>query len=181
MLFGSARVRAALWMAATAVWPAPQASSASKSPFHLGADISSLAQVEARGGVCLDGGQPGDAPAIFMKHGCFRLRIWVDPRSGANGPEYAAKPARRIKAAGASFMLDFHYSDNWADLQKQFKPAAWAKLDFDALVTQTESYTADVIGRLRPRELRPISCRSAMRSPAARCGPMPRSRFRSPP
>jgi len=86
-----------------------------------------------------------------MKHGwtCFRLRIWVDPRGGANGLEYTTALAKRIKAAGGTFMLDFHYSDWWADPQKQNKPAAWAGLDFDGLVKQTESYTADVIRTLK--------------------------------
>ena len=127
------------------------AAAASKNAFYLGADISSLAQVEARGGVYLDDGKPADAIALFMKHGwtCFRLRIWVDPRDGANGLEYTTKLAKRIKAAGGSFMLDFHYSDWWADPQKQPKPAAWAKLDFDALEKQTEAYTADVIRTLK--------------------------------
>ncbi|HWB85033.1 MAG TPA: glycosyl hydrolase 53 family protein [Bryobacteraceae bacterium] len=120
-------------------------------PFYLGADISTLPQVEARGGVYLDDGKPTDAISLFMKHGwtCFRLRIWVDPRNGVNGLEYTTKLARRIKAAGATFMLDFHYSDWWADPQKQNKPAAWAKLDFDGLEKQTESYTADVMRTLK--------------------------------
>jgi arabinogalactan endo-1,4-beta-galactosidase len=122
-----------------------------KSPFYLGADISSLAQVESRGGVYLDDGKPADAIALFMKHGwtCFRLRIWVDPRGGGNGLEYTTKLAKRIKDAGGSFMLDFHYSDTWADPQKQFKPAAWANLDFDGLVKQVETYTAQVIHALK--------------------------------
>jgi arabinogalactan endo-1,4-beta-galactosidase len=120
-------------------------------PFYLGADISTLAQVERQGGVYMDDGKPGDALAIFMKNGwtCFRLRIWVDPRNGVNGLEYTTRLARRIKDAGGTFMLDFHYSDWWADPQKQNKPAAWAKLDFDALVKQTESYTANVVKTLK--------------------------------
>ena len=69
--------------------------------------------------------------------------------NGVNGLEYTTKLAKRIKDAGATFMLDFHYSDWWADPQKQNKPAAWAKLDFDALVQQTESYTSNVIGTLK--------------------------------
>jgi arabinogalactan endo-1,4-beta-galactosidase len=121
------------------------------SPFYLGADISTLAQVEQRGGIYMDGDKPGDALAIFMKNGwtCFRLRIWVDPRNGVNGLEYTTKLAKRIKDAGATFMLDFHYSDWWADPQKQNKPAAWAKLDFDALVQQTQDYTSNVIRTLK--------------------------------
>jgi arabinogalactan endo-1,4-beta-galactosidase len=127
------------------------ASTNKPSPFYLGADISTLSEVEQRGGVYMDGGKPGDALAIFMKNGwtCFRLRIWVDPRNGANGLEYTTKLAKRIKDAGATFMLDFHYSDWWADPQKQNKPAAWANLDFDALVKQTESYTANVMRTLK--------------------------------
>src|ERR1035441_8741697 len=128
-----------------------KASIAKPSPFYLGADISTLSQVEQRGGVYMDGDKPGDALAIFLKHGwtCFRLRIWVDPRNGVNGLEYSTKLAKRIKDAGGTFMLDFHYSDWWADPQKQNKPAAWAKLDFDALVEQTETYTANVIKTLK--------------------------------
>ena len=119
--------------------------------FYLGADISTLSQVEQQGGIYLDGDRPGDALRIFMKHGwtCFRLRIWVNPRNGMNGLEYTTKLAKRIKDAGATFMLDFHYSDWWADPQKQNKPAAWAKLDFDSLVNQVETYTSNVVKTLR--------------------------------
>ncbi|HSY43094.1 MAG TPA: glycosyl hydrolase 53 family protein [Candidatus Acidoferrum sp.] len=120
-------------------------------PFYLGADISTLSEVDQRGGVYMDGNQPGDALAIFMKHGwnCFRLRIWVNPRNGVNGLAYTVKLAQRIKKAGGIFMLDFHYSDWWADPQKQNKPAAWTNLDFDALVDQTQTYTSDVIKTLK--------------------------------
>ena len=133
------------------------ASADPKHPFYLGADISTLTQVETRGGVYLDDGKPADALALFMKHGwtCFRLRIWVDPRGGANGLAYTTALAKRIKAAGGTFMLDFHYSDWWADPQKQNKPAAWAKLDFDALEKQTETYTADVIRTLKAARATP--------------------------
>lgn len=99
----------------------------------------------------MEGDQPGDALAIFVKHGwtCFRLRIWVDPRNGVNGLEYTTQLAKRIKDAGGTFMLDFHYSDWWADPQKQNKPAAWRDLDFDALVSQMQTYTAHVIQTLK--------------------------------
>jgi arabinogalactan endo-1,4-beta-galactosidase len=126
-------------------------SNTNPSSFYLGADISTLAEVERRGGIYMDGDRPGDALAIFMKHGwtCFRLRIWVDPRNGVNGLEYTTTLAKRVKSAGATFMLDFHYSDWWADPQKQNKPAAWANLNFDALVKQVETYTAQVIKTLK--------------------------------
>ncbi len=130
---------------------ATQSPAAKTAPFYLGADISALGTIEERGGVYLDGDQPGDAIAIFMKHGwtCFRLRIWVDPTNGVNGLDYTIKLAKRIKDAGGSFILDFHYSDWWADPQKQNKPAAWARLDFDALVKQSGDYTASVVKVLK--------------------------------
>lgn len=121
------------------------------SPFYLGADISALPQIEQRGGIYMNGHQPGDALAIFRKYGwnCFRLRIWVNPRNGVNGLAYTVKLAKRIKQSGAAFMLDFHYSDSWADPQKQNKPAAWANLDFDDLVKRVQTYTAHVIKTLK--------------------------------
>jgi len=127
------------------------AAASQPSPFYLGADISGLTQVENGGGVYMDEDKPGDPLAIFMRNGwtCFRLRIWVNPRNGVNGLAYTTKLAKRIKDAGATFMLDFHYSDWWADPQKQNKPAAWAKLDFDALVKQTEDYTSNVVKTLK--------------------------------
>src|SRR5438552_8576551 len=73
--------------------------------FLLGADISTLAQVEQRGGVFRDHGQPDDAIAIFTRHGwnCFRLRIFVDPDSSGgviNSLAYTRALAKRIKDAG---------------------------------------------------------------------------------
>ena len=124
---------------------------ADHSQFYLGADISTLSEVDQRGGIYMDGDTPGDALAIFMKHGwtCFRLRIWVDPRESLNGLAYTVKLAQRIKKSGGTFMLDFHYSDWWADPQKQNKPAAWTNLDFNALVAQAQNYTSNVIKTLK--------------------------------
>jgi arabinogalactan endo-1,4-beta-galactosidase len=127
------------------------------SPFFLGADISELPEIEQQGGVYMDGDKPGDAVALLMKHGwtCLRLRIWVDPKNGVCGLEYTKKLARRIKDAGGTFMLDFHYSDWWADPQKQNKPAAWAKLDFDALVNKVQDYTTEVVKALKEAGVTP--------------------------
>jgi arabinogalactan endo-1,4-beta-galactosidase len=127
------------------------------SRFYLGADISTLAQMDQRGAVYKDNNVRDDALAIFMRHGwtCFRLRVWVDPRNGVNGLAYTRDLARRIKKAGGMLMLDIHYSDTWADPQHQVKPAAWAHLDFDALVQQTQDYTANVIRTLKEADACP--------------------------
>jgi arabinogalactan endo-1,4-beta-galactosidase len=115
--------------------------------FILGADISWVPEDEAAGAQYFDQGQQKDIFDILKDHGFnyVRLRIFVDPKA-PNG--YAARlgeafcdlehvkaMSRRAKAAGMGILLDFHYSDTWADPGKQFKPAAWEKLRFDDLKT----------------------------------------------
>jgi arabinogalactan endo-1,4-beta-galactosidase len=124
------------------------------SHFLLGADISTLTQVEQRGGVFQDAGKPDDALAIFMRHGwnSFRLRLFVNPNGKGgviNSLDYTRALAKRIKASGATFILDIHYSDTWADPQHQNKPAAWKDMDFDAMQSAVEKYTAEVIADLK--------------------------------
>lgn len=120
-------------------------------PFLLGADISALGQVEERGMVFRDGSKPDDAIDIFRRHGwnTFRLRLFVNPngRGGTvNTLDYTRALAKRIRASGAVFILDLHYSDTWADPQHQVKPAAWKSMDIAQLQSAVEKYTADVIG-----------------------------------
>ncbi|HEY7089307.1 MAG TPA: glycosyl hydrolase 53 family protein, partial [Tepidisphaeraceae bacterium] len=122
--------------------------------FLLGADISALPSLEQRGAVYRDNSKPDDALTIFTHHNwnCFRLRLFVNPngRGGVvNSLDYTKALAKRIKASGAVFMLDFHYSDTWADPQHQVKPAAWKDLEFDALEKQVEQYTTEVMHDLK--------------------------------
>jgi arabinogalactan endo-1,4-beta-galactosidase len=142
------------FLAWTLSTPAIAQSAEAPSPFLLGADISTLAQVDQRGGVFKDGGNPDDAIAIFRRHGwnCFRLRLFVNPngRGGViNSLAYTRALAKRITASGATFILDIHYSDTWADPQHQVKPAAWKEMDFDSLQSAVEKYTADVLSDLK--------------------------------
>jgi arabinogalactan endo-1,4-beta-galactosidase len=135
------------------VKPAPSA-------FILGGDISALSSIEQRGATYKDEGKSDDAIAIFTRHSwnCFRLRIFVNPngRGGVvNSLDYTRALAKRIEASGASFMLDFHYSDTWADPQHQVKPAAWNDLNFDDLEKQVERYTAEVMKDLKDNGVTP--------------------------
>ena len=121
----------------------------------LGGDVSALARIEAGGSVFRDDGQPADALEALVAHGSntFRLRLFVDPNPEldvqVNDLPYTIALAQRVKAAGATLILDFHYSDTWADPGKQFIPAAWEHLDFDALEQQVETYSADVIAQMK--------------------------------
>jgi arabinogalactan endo-1,4-beta-galactosidase len=89
--------------------------------------------------------------AIMMKHGwnAFRLRVFVSPVRNApnNTLENTLPLAKAIKDAGATFMLDIHYSDTWADPGHQETPVAWRDLDTDAMEKKVEEYTRDVISQ----------------------------------
>lgn len=129
-------------------------------PFYVGADLSSLPIYEARGAKFSKHGRVADALTLFRAEGLngVRLRLFVHPKAEGivdNSLDYTVALARRVKASGAAFMLDLHYSDTWADPQKQFKPAAWAKLPFDELVAQVGAYTRDVLARFEREGLRP--------------------------
>ncbi|MEV0621603.1 arabinogalactan endo-1,4-beta-galactosidase [Nonomuraea sp. NPDC050404] len=117
-----------------------------------GADISSLAKSEALGGVYRDAaGNRGDALAILSRAGLnyMRLKVWVNPADGYNTKARVLAMARRIKALGMGLLVDFHYSDTWADPGKQFKPAAWASLPFAQLRQALYDHTYDVLRALR--------------------------------
>ena len=127
---------------------------AEPSEFLAGGDISMLTRIEKLGGVFRDGGKQHDFLEIFKGAGgnCFRLRLFVAPNGKnavINDLPYTLALAKRIKAAGCKLLLNFHYSDTWADPAHQTKPAAWAKLPFDDLEKMVESYTASVIAKFK--------------------------------
>ncbi|GAA1006933.1 arabinogalactan endo-beta-1,4-galactanase [Acrocarpospora pleiomorpha] len=117
-----------------------------------GADVSSLAKSEAFGGVYRDQhGHQRDALRILAKAGLtyIRLKVWVDPADGYNDKTHVLAVARRAKAAGLKLLVDFHYSDSWADPGKQNKPAAWAALPYEQLKQAVYRHTHDVLNALR--------------------------------
>ena len=87
-----------------------------------------------------------------------RVRLFVNPANASNADkgqgviqnlDTVKVLGRRIKAAGMKFMLDFHYSDSWADPAKQFTPAEWAGLDDEALTQKVYEYTRDCLSELK--------------------------------
>ncbi len=125
----------------------------------LGADISFLPQLEQRGVKFADDKGVRDALSILKDHGFnyIRLRIFNNP-AGDSGYSpgkgfcdltHTLEMAKRVKAAGLQLLLDFHYSDTWADPGKQFKPAAWKGEDFPRLQQSVYTYTKEVMEALR--------------------------------
>jgi beta-galactosidase len=131
----------------------------------LGADISFLPQLEDRGMKFSDKGTPKDAIQILKDHGFnyIRLRIFnnpaadsgYSPKSGFCDLEHTKQMAKRIKAAGLKFLLDFHYSDTWADPGKQYKPSAWKGLSFPGLKDSVYAFTKRVIQELKKQGTTP--------------------------
>ncbi len=131
----------------------------------LGADISFLPQLEDRGIKFSDNGVQKDALQILKEHGFnyIRLRIFSDPaRDGGYSKgkgfcdlAHTKQMAKRIKAAGMKFLLDFHYSDTWADPGKQHEPLAWKDKSFTALKKTLFDYTKNVIQELKDQGTTP--------------------------
>ena len=131
----------------------------------IGADISFLPEIEARGGKFFDNGKEKDAISLLRDHGFnyIRLRIFVNPENekgyapgkGYCGLKYTLEMAKRIKEAGMKLLLDFHYSDYWADPQQQNKPRSWANLDFNTLKDSLKAYTTRVLLALKKQGTMP--------------------------
>jgi arabinogalactan endo-1,4-beta-galactosidase len=118
---------------------------------YLGADLSYVNEMEDCGAVYRKGGRPVDPFALLKAEGgnIVRVRIWNDAKwTKYSGYDDVLKTIRRAHAAGLQVLLDFHYSDDWADGDKQIAPAAWAKLDTAAQAKALAEYTRDILGRL---------------------------------
>ena len=124
-----------------------------KDDFILGADVSTLLSEEASG-VIYKGfhGREQDMLLTLAQSGLnyVRVRVWVDPfdanGNGYGGGSCTAKTAAEIGARAAQYglklLVDFHYSDFWADPGKQQAPKAWAGLPIDEKAEKVRAYTA---------------------------------------
>lgn len=124
--------------------------------FIKGADVSSLQAMEDYGAKFYDlNGNEADALAILQGHGVnyIRLRLFHQPTRSFDGGDYCDLPhtvlmAKRTKARGLGFLLDFHYSDFWADWKAQTIPVQWQGMSADELEHQVYAYTCEVLQTL---------------------------------
>ncbi|MBZ0201119.1 MAG: glycosyl hydrolase 53 family protein, partial [Ignavibacteriaceae bacterium] len=119
--------------------------------FIQGTDLSALLEVEEHGGIFKENGLQKDILQILKDHNInyVRLKIWHSPITGYNGLPKVIQMASRIKLMGLKFLLDFHYSDTWADPGSQIKPAAWQGLSFQTLKDSVYEYSKSVISSLK--------------------------------
>jgi len=126
-------------------------------PLYVGGDISLLPKYEEAGVVYKDkeGQTVSDVLAFFRQQGqnAMRVRLFVSPdgsdKAVCQDLDYVKALGKRIKDAGLKLMLDFHYSDTWADPAKQWTPAAWQDLNNDQLQDKIYEYTKDCLQQMK--------------------------------
>jgi len=138
---------AAFLMLALAVAARPQAAD----NYAIGADVSFLEQAEEQGKVFKDNGVAKPGLQILKDHGYnwIRLRIFHSPTELPNNLAYTIALAKSAHQLGFRFLLDFHYSDTWADPGKQFLPKSWQGLSHAQLVKAVYDYTRQTIAAFR--------------------------------
>jgi len=120
--------------------------------FAKGADISWITQMESSGIKFYDkNGAEKDLFQILKGEGInsTRLRAWVNPADGYNNTADVVAKAIRAKNAGMKIMIDFHYSDKWADPGHQTTPAAWVNAKINDLQISVHDYTVSVMDSLK--------------------------------
>jgi arabinogalactan endo-1,4-beta-galactosidase len=138
--------------------PAPVTMPTPAVEFAKGADVSWLTEMEATGKKFYNSaGNEQDLMLILKGIGMntIRLRVWVNPTNGWNNKANVVAKAVRAKNAGMRVMIDFHYSDSWADPGKQTKPTAWASQDFNSLKASVTNHTADVLAAIKTAGVTP--------------------------
>lgn len=136
----------------------PHSNQAEPTPPVRGADVGWLSEMEAAGKTFRDRqGRTRDGLAILKDMGveAIRLRVWVNPADGWCGPADVVRQAARARRMGFRLMIDFHYSDSWADPGQQTKPAAWAGHDLEQLKTDVRDHTTSVLRALRDSGVAP--------------------------
>ncbi|WP_321996364.1 glycosyl hydrolase 53 family protein [Draconibacterium orientale] len=118
-------------------------SSTKAQEYAVGADLSFLKQAEDNGFKFKENGEVKKGIEIFKNHGYnwIRLRLFHTPTQLPNNLEYTIATAKMAKEHGFKFLLDYHYSDTWADPAKQFIPKAWEGLSHETLVDSVYEYT----------------------------------------
>jgi len=125
--------------------------------YAIGADLSFLRQAEERGTVFKEDGQTKPSLQIFKNHGYnwVRFRLFHTPTRLPNNLEYTIALAQDAKKLGFKFLLNYHYSDTWADPGKQFIPKAWEGKSHEELVHAVFEYTRDTIAAFRDANAMP--------------------------
>ena len=135
---------------------------------YVGGDISLLPEYEKAGAIYKDfKGEPIADLLPFLKNNgmnAMRVRLFVNPEdykgndadpNACQDLEYIIPLCKRIKDEGFSLLLDFHYSDTWADPAKQWTPESWKNLTDDQLYVKIYDYTKETLQTLKGNGITP--------------------------
>ncbi len=122
--------------------------------FWLGADISGTTMLEQRGGQLYNSqGEPRENTALMRELGlnAVRLRVWVNPVEHGcfSDQDDVVRMAQRARDWGMALMIDFHYSDWWADPGQQNIPAQWKSMTYTEMKKALADHTRDVLTAIR--------------------------------
>lgn len=129
--------------------------------FARGADVSWITELESKGYTFNTGGETPEEKELMtlLRDDCgvnaIRLRVWVNPPSGWCDIHDLVVKARRANALGLRLMVDFHFSDIWADPGAQTIPAAWADMDLAAMKQALADHVTAVLSTLKRYEIEP--------------------------
>ena len=126
--------------------------------FAKGADVSWLTEMETAGKKFYNSAGTATECMTLLKSlgtNTIRLRVWVNPTKGWNNTDDVLIKAKRAKTLGMRIMIDFHYSDTWADPAHQTKPEAWKNLSFADLKTAVANHTTSVLTMLKDNNISP--------------------------
>jgi arabinogalactan endo-1,4-beta-galactosidase len=139
-----------------------------RADYAIGADLSFLKQAEESGTAFKDGNEAKPGLQLFADHGYnwIRLRLFHTPTRLPNNLAYTIALATDARKLGYKFLLDFHYSDTWADPGKQYLPKAWEGKSHADLTTAVFEYTRDTIAEFHKAGVLPAMVRSATTSNA---------------
>lgn len=124
--------------------------------FWLGGDISGVSADEARGRIFYDAeGTPTDLFQLMRDAGmnAVRLRVWVNPADGFCSPGDVVQMAVRARDLGMPVMIDFHYSDWWADPGKQNIPEAWKDMVVEEMAVALADHTRQTLEELQANDV----------------------------
>lgn len=127
--------------------------------FARGADVSWVTQMESQGITFKNRNGETKECMKLLKEDCnvdaIRLRVWVNPASGWNSIDDVLVKARRATALGLRVMIDFHFSDSWADPGQQTIPAAWASYDLTQMKAAVSAHVSEMLTKLKKAGVTP--------------------------